>query len=657
MIALATAGLLTTTLLALATPANAEVTRREEGTLILENVPEIPAVLRDRLRQFQNIRSASFVSFVPDSGSILVATRFGNTSQLHRVDAPMGMRRQITFYDEPVGDAEFARSGLDGRFLVTMDKGGSEFDQIYLFDPATGRERLLTDGVSANRGPLWANTSPRFVHTSTGRNGRDWDLVMVDLTNPDDPATTMVLEVEGAWYPLDWSPDDSKLLVGQSISANESYLHVLDLASGELSKLNPQTTEPVAYRGGRFSHDGAGVFYGSDMGAEFITLRYHDLAIGVSKALTDDIRWDVSTFDMTPDGRLLAFATNENGLSKVYLLRPKTLSRTEVPVPTGIVSGLRFDKEGNRLAMTLSAANAPADVYVYDLAAEALTRWTESEVGGLPPGLFVGARLVEYPTFDAMPDGSPRRIPAFLFEPRTPGPWPVLVDIHGGPEGQSRPGFNAITQYLAAELGIAVIKPNVRGSSGYGKTYLKLDNGMLREDSVKDIGALLDWIGRQPELDASRVAVYGGSYGGYMVLASLAHYSDRLAAGIDVVGISNFVTFLESTNEYRRDLRRVEYGDERDPAMRAHLEAISPTTNVHRITRPLFVAQGYNDPRVPYTEAEQIVRAVRANDQEVWYFLAMDEGHGFAKKSNRDEFTSAMVLFLERHLLGRTEGP
>ena len=198
--------------------------------------------------------------------------------------------------------------------------------------------------------------------------------------------------------------------------------------------------------------------------------------------------------------------------------------------------------------------------------------------------------------------------------------------------------------------------PNVRGSSGYGKAYLQLDNGYQREDSVKDIGALLDWVARQSELDAERVAVIGGSYGGYMVLASMTHYDDRLRAGIDIVGISNFVTFLENTQDYRRDLRRVEYGDERDPEMRAFLEKISPTTNAGKITKPLFVAQGLNDPRVPASESEQMVEVIRENGGVVWYLLARDEGHGFRKKANRDYYGRAVVLFLQEHLLGDTEG-
>ena len=274
-------------------------------------------------------------------------------------------------------------------------------------------------------------------------------------------------------------------------------------------------------------------------------------------------------------------------------------------MPTGVIGSIGFAPDGRKLAMTLNSARSPSDTYVLELgrqplAAGELTRWTYSEVGGLDTDRFVAPKLVSYPTFDTV-NGAPRQIPAFVYKPAGDGPFPVIISIHGGPEGQARATFSSTYQMWLAKLGAAVVVPNVRGSAGYGKTYVGLDNGFRREDSVRDIGALLDWIATQPDLDASRVAVYGGSYGGYMVLASSVHYSDRLRAAIDVVGISSFVTFLENTQDYRRDLRRAEYGDERDPEMRAHLQKISPLNNVDSISVPMFVVQGHNDPRVPVT--------------------------------------------------------
>jgi dipeptidyl aminopeptidase/acylaminoacyl peptidase len=282
-------------------------------------------------------------------------------------------------------------------------------------------------------------------------------------------------------------------------------------------------------------------------------------------------------------------------------------------------------------------------------AANSLQRWSYSEVGGLDTRTFVEPKLITYPTFDLKND-RPRQIPAFVYRPDREGPHPVIIHVHGGPEAQYRPSFNGVFQMWIAELGAAVIAPNVRGSTGYDSAYLELDNGLKREDAVKDIGALLDWIAEQPDLDETRVAISGGSYGGYMVLASAVHYSDRLRAGIDVVGISNFVSFLENTEEYRRELRRYEYGDERDPQMRAFLERISPLNNVEKIRIPMLVVQGQNDPRVPVSESEQIVRALREQGQEVRYIKALNEGHGFDRKENRDVYQQATLMFLQRYL-------
>ncbi|MEO0971879.1 MAG: alpha/beta fold hydrolase, partial [Pseudomonadota bacterium] len=394
------------------------------------------------------------------------------------------------------------------------------------------------------------------------------------------------------------------------------------------------------------------VFITSDADSEFRRLRLVDPVTEGERVLSDDINWNIDDIVLDADRKILAFVANEDGIDRLYLLDTQTLERRAVPdLPTGTIDDMAFDPSGTRLALQINTAKSPSDVYVLALDTLTVTQWTFSEVGGLDPEGFVAPQLVRFPTFDEVNDIQ-RSIPAFYYRPEGEGPFAVLVSIHGGPESQYRPRFSSTFQYYARELGIAVIAPNVRGSSGYGKTYVKLDNGYQREDSVRDIGALLDWIDTRPELDAERVAVRGGSYGGYMSLASMIHYNDRLACGVDVVGISNFVTFLENTKDYRRDLRRPEYGDERDPQMRAFLERISPTARASEITRPLFIAQGLNDPRVPASESEQMLERIRQNGQPVWYFLATDEGHGFKKKRNRDFYLAAQAYFLEQCLLG-----
>jgi dipeptidyl aminopeptidase/acylaminoacyl peptidase len=313
-----------------------------------------------------------------------------------------------------------------------------------------------------------------------------------------------------------------------------------------------------------------------------------------------------------------------------------------------VLGGLEWHKNNRDLMFLVSSARSPTDAYVLDADTGKVERWTESETGGLNPATFAEPELVRWTSFDG------RTISGFLFRPpagKFTGKRPVIVNIHGGPEGQSRPSFNGRLNYFINELGCALIFPNVRGSTGYGKEFVTLDNGFKREDSVKDVGALLDWIGKQDGLDADRIMVTGGSYGGYMALAVATTYDDRIRAAVSVVGISNFVTFLERTESYRRDLRRVEYGDERDAKMREFLTRIAPLNNASKITKPLFVVQGRNDPRVPYTEAEQMVETVRRNGTPVWYLLAKDEGHGFSKKRNADYLFYATVLFIQEHLL------
>lgn len=614
--------------------------RIQRGNLVLENVPEIPAGIGARLEQYQNTRQAGLASWLHDGG-LLVATRFADTNQIHRVRQPMGARQQLTFFAEPLNSASVSPDpGLNG-FAYLRDVGGNEFFQLYWFDFGSGESRLLTDGQSRNTDALWSNRGDRFAYASTRRDGRNYDIHIATPAG-DHSAHRRVLEGSGLWVPLDWSPDDRQLLVINYRSITDSTVHRLDIESGVLTQVFPQD-QPVGFAGGAFDRSGRGVYLVHDHGAEFKQLHHLDLESGATTPLSADIPWDVNALALSPGRDQMAFVVNEGGMSRLQLLDLKRLRRLPVPeIPVGLIGALAFSFDGRSLAMTLNTPQSPSDVFVYDSRRRKLERWTESEVGGLDTRRFPVPELVRFPSFDGL------EVPAWVYRPGTSGPHPVIVQIHGGPEAQSRPMFNSLFAYWVNELGAAVISPNVRGSSGYGKTYLQLDNGVLREDSVRDIGALLDWIASQPDLDQERVIVYGGSYGGYMVLASMVHYDERLLGGVSIVGISNFVTFLENTEAYRRDLRRAEYGDERDPEMREFLERISPLNNAAAINSPLFVAQGYNDPRVPYTESEQIVTAVRGNDVPVWYLLALDEGHGFAKKTNRDYFQAATVLFFEQ---------
>jgi dipeptidyl aminopeptidase/acylaminoacyl peptidase len=635
---------------ALAGPEDFPTRTLNNGNLILEGIPEIPLSIKEDLKRFQNIRSAVALDWTRDGEGLFILTRFGNVNQIHRVDQAMGMRRQLTFRNDPVRSV-VRRPGSD-ELTFTIDRGGSEFNQIYLLDPDTGDARLLTDGESRNESIKWSRSGDQFAYRSTRRNGRSNDLWIMD---PDDPASARIAlksENGSSWSPVDWSRDGKRLLVREYRSIQDSHIYTLDLNDGTLIRWagedGPSATSnyPIG-----FDADDSGFFFITNANSNYHQLAYRSWKEPESRALVAVSPWDIETAALSDNRKHLAFTVNEGGRSALYLYSPdKRKFRKVDGVPQGLVGGLIFSPDSSQLALTANTAKSPSDAFVVRLqkgmfTSDQVIRWTQSEIGGLNPDRFIEPELIQYTSFDG------RSIPTFIYKPDAPGPWPVVILIHGGPESQFRPGFSGMIQMWIDKLGVAVIAPNVRGSRGYGSEYVSLDNGRKREDSVKDIGALLDWIATQSNLDASRVAAYGGSYGGYMVLACATHFSDRLKAAVDVVGISNFVTFLENTQAYRRDLRRAEYGDERDPEMRAFLQRISPIHHVDKVTIPLLVVQGQNDPRVPVTESEQIVRALRASGKTVWYMNALDEGHGYLKKENRDVFRQATLLFLREHLL------
>lgn len=623
------------------------VTAQVPDNLVVEGIPPITPELRKDVGRYLEFRAAGFSSWHPQRREMLISTRFADSTQLHLVKTPGGARRQLTFFPDPVAGGSFEPKSRD--YLVfAQDTGGGEFYQLYRYDLANGGVTLLTDGKSRNSGPTWANAGGRFAYTSTRRTGKDTDLYVIDPSKPSSDKLVLQL-AGGGWRVSDWSPDDARILLTEYVSINESHLWNYELATSAFESITPKTNEKISWTGAAFAKDGRSLFVTSDQGSEFQRLCRYDLASHQLTPLTPTLKWDVESFDLSPDGKTLAFVSNEDGVSVLHLLDAKSGRELRTPkLPLGVITGLEWHGNNRDLGFTLSSARSPADVYSLDVRKSSVTRWTESETGGLNAETFIQPELIKLTSFDGL------GISAFVYRPdakKFPGKRPAIISIHGGPESQSRPIFQARNNYYLNELGVALVVPNVRGSDGYGKTFLTLDNGFKREDSVKDIGAVIDWINRDAALDGSRIAVMGGSYGGYMTLASMVHFNDRLRCGVDIVGISSFITFLKNTQDYRRDLRRVEYGDERDPAMAAHLEKISPLTNVKQIRKPLFVVQGKNDPRVPVTEAEQMVKAIRENGGQAWYLMAKDEGHGFAKKKNADFQFYSTILFIREHLL------
>lgn len=615
--------------------------------LVVEGIPPVPASLVETVGRYTEFRRAAFLSWHPTKREMLIRTRFAETPQIHRVQAPGSARAQLTFFSDAVRGAAYPPKGGDW-FVFAKDSAGNEFYQLYRYDLASGASTLLTDGSSRNSNAVWSNTGDRLAYSSTRRNGKDTDLYVLNPTDP--PSDRLLAKLEGSgWRVLDWSPDDRTLLVLEFISINESHLWRLDATTGEKALLTPKDgPEPVSYGGGRFSKDGKGLYVTTDRDSEFHRLAHIDLATMLPTYLTDAIAWGVEDFDLSRNGRRLAFVTNEDGVGILHIMDVATGQLQAAPkFPVGIISGLQWHANGTDLGLTVESVRSPADAYSFNIATGKVERWTHSETGGLNSDSFPDPELVRWKSFDG------RTLSGFLYLPpsRFAGKRPVAMSIHGGPEGQARPQFLARQNYWLNELGVALLYPNVRGSAGYGKTFLKLDNGLLREDAYKDIGALLDWIATRPGLDAGRVMVFGTSYGGHMALAVGTRYADRIRCLLDIVGISNIATFLQNTEAYRRDLRRVEYGDERELSMRAFLERIAPVNNADKLKKPLFVVQGKNDPRVPLSEAEQMVATARKNGTPVWYLMARDEGHGFAKKKNADFLFYATILFMQEHLL------
>ncbi|GIL40336.1 S9 family peptidase [Roseiterribacter gracilis] len=639
--------LATVATLALVGPAVAAVTPPD--TIRADGVPELSDALQADVANYTEFNGASFVGFDPKSNGILISRRAGNVTHLHRVTAPLAKPEQLTKGDDPVSGAAYAPSRGDV-ILYAQDKGGAEFWQLYRLDPKSAAATLVTDGKSRNQTQHWNNDGTRVAYASTRRNGKDNDIWVMD---PRDPSTDKIaLQVDGGgegWTVTGWSPDGKKLLVNESISINESYVWLVDIAAGTKTAITPRNGIKGANDLAQFDPSGEGIWYASDVGAESKRLVRYDVKTGNRDVVTPDLRWDVEELAMPTRGDVAAYFVNEAGRSVLHLIDLKTRKERPAPkLPEGQIGTARISDDGSKLGLGITSAKSPGDVFVVDLKNGNAVRWTTAETGNMKLDRLREPELVKLKSFDGL------EISGFYYRPDPkafPGKRPVIIDIHGGPEGQSRPKFLGRAGYLVAELGVGIFYPNVRGSEGYGKTFLELDDGMKREDSVKDIGAVIDWLKADGATDGARIGVQGGSYGGYMTLAVMTHYSDRLRAAIDVVGISNFVTFLTNTSPYRQDLRRVEYGDERDPAMREFLQKISPLTNVAKITKPMLVVQGANDPRVPKTEADQMVQALRTLGTPTWYVVGLDEGHGFKKKKNADyQFLSGMQ-FWKQHLL------
>ncbi|SEH16435.1 Dipeptidyl aminopeptidase/acylaminoacyl peptidase [Natronorubrum sediminis] len=609
------------------------------------------------IERYLNIRSAYGASFSPDGECLSFLMNTTGTGQLWTLEEPRAWPEQRTFYDERVTFASWSPERPE--VVFGMDEGGNERAQLFKLDADTGEITNLTAKPDAkHRWGGWSHDGERFAFASNRRDESVFDIYVQDRTETGDEAT-LVYEGDG-WLSLSgWSPDDSRLLVSQAYSNFDQDLYVLDLEAEEpeLEHLTPHEGN-VRYQSASWAPDGTGLYLVTDEGdADTLYLAYLDLEresgsdskTGGLETVVEGGEWNVDGIALDDETGRFVYSRNVEGYTELTVgefdANDPTAFETfpEPDLLGGIAGGVSFDPDAERFALSTSGDTVNTNVFVVDIETGETERWTDAPTAGIPRETFDASDLVHVESFDGL------EVPGFLTLPddREEGTTPVIVDIHGGPESQRRPSFSSVKQYFL-DRGYAYFEPNVRGSAGYGAEYAALDDVEKRMDSVADIEACVEWLQDHPAVDSDRIVAKGGSYGGFMVLASLTEYPDLWAAGIDVVGIANFVTFLENTGDWRRELREAEYGSLAED--REFLEKISPINNVEHIDSPLFVLHGENDPRVPVGEAEQIAEQAAEQGVPVRTLIFDDEGHGFSKLENRIEAYTEIVDFLDEHV-------
>ncbi len=608
----------------------------------MDGVPNAPAGLAQRVQAAIAGRGATPLGW-STKGELLIATRFGETTQLHLLTSPGGERQQLTFRTTPVPRGRFSPDPWHDEFVFAAnDSQGGE--RLYLQEVDNARARALTDGKHRVRGAIWSNSGHALAFVSTDGDGKGDD---IDLVEPAGPgaARTIVAGNGGYWRPLDWSPDDRRLLVRAARSPAAGALYVVDLATGARQPLAPGVE---AVGRAKFSRDGQGVYLITDQDGDRAELRYVNRFTGRQTRVSGSGTGDVEEFALSRDGHYLAYTQNEGGNDALHLLDLAThalVPTPQVPV-TGRIDSLHFDLKGGRLAFRYSAYDKPADAYVLDTATDQVVQWTKSEAGAVDLAQFVAPQLTQFPTFDEE-NGRTRELPVYVFEPKSAGPHPVLIVFHDGPDDAFRPGFDPWIQFVVNDLGFAVVAPNLRGSTGHGKTFAALDDGAARGDVLKDVGALLVWLEARKDLDHTKVVVSGRSYGGYLALMAMVDYSSRLRGGVDLSGMTDLPTYLDGLPPSLQPAARAEFGDESKPEVRDFLRNLSPLALADRITKPVMIVHGLGDRRVAVSEAEEMAALLRSHRAQVWLLIAKPEGHRVVEQADRAAYYTRFAQFLE----------
>ena len=609
----------------------------------VDGVPAIPMKLVSAVAPYGQFRRAQLVTWHPTERRMVITTTFASSPQLHEVKFPGAARTQLTFFPDGVSlrpGAVFLPRG-DAMVFQKDTAGGGEANQLFRYDAATGAITLLTDGKSRN-GAAVISRSGRVAYDSTRRDSKNRDLYLLDPRQPD--SSQLLAEITGIWSALDWSADEKSVLAMQSMSSSESYLWKIQVPGGEKTLLTPKGDRPVRWSAAFFAGGGDAIYALGNYHSE--SPRVFRLTGAAPSPLTSADH-PVEAFAPSPDGQRLAVVFDAGASSRLQLLDAKGQALRTPELPAGVISDVQWHPARNEVAFNIAGARSFSDVYSIDVAASRLDRWTFSEMAGGNAETLPDAEIVRWKSFDG------REISGVLYRPPAvfKGPRPVIINVHGGPVERERPRAIGRSNYFRNELGIAVIYPNIRGSSGFGRAFEELDNGVLRENAVKDIGALLDWIARQPELDTTRVMIAGPSYGGYVALAAGIAYGDRLRGVNPAFGITDFPTYLQTTELSRLPDRNAEYGDPADPKILAFLTRISPLTNVARLKTPVFIAAGAKDTRVPISQAEALVKALKAQGTPVWYVRFEDAGHQQLTVPTNDFSIYTWVMFVERFLL------
>ena len=623
--------------------------RNGVGRTAIVRRPHPPDVYEYDIERYLNVHSAFGASFRAD-GTLSFRMDTTGTPQVWTVPEAGAWPTQRTFYDERVTFA--SPSPERAETVFGMDDGGDERGSLFRLDDE-GRITELTQPDAKHRWGGWSHDGDRIAFASNRREESVFDVYVRPRDGTDGDARRL-LEGDGWLSVAGWSPDDSRLLVHEARSNVDTDVYVLDIESGALAALTGEGfpgdgntgDEAVRYKSLSWGPDGEYVYCCSDRDGDTLSLVRLDADDGGLETVVDGGTWNVDGVAIDDGTGRIAYSRNVDGYTELTvgdLDGGRIDPRPDPELPAGLAGGVAFDDGADRFAVTVTTDTHNANVYVVDIETGAAERWTQAPTAGIPESTFVESDPVRYGTFDG------REIPGYLSVPETvpEGGAPTIVDVHGGPESQRRPSFSALKQYLLAH-GYAVFEPNVRGSTGYGREYAALDDVEKRMDAVADVEAAAAWLADRSEVDGDRLIVKGGSYGGFVALAALTEYPDVWAAGVDVVGIANFVTFLENTGSWRRALREAEYGSLEDD--RKLLESISPINSMDRIEAPLFALHGENDPRVPVGEARQVAEAAEAAGVPVETLVFEDEGHGISKRENRIEAYAAIVEFLDRHV-------